>query len=1453
MNISLSILFDLFYFGEMFIHEVFTQNDKELVIAGKKICYIKQHINFSDSSIKDDPRFLILKHETLQRKWIDPPKQLIDISCATTSALMIESDAMIAIDYQDNNYQLSIYPSKAPVYYNQQLVTKGVFTFQVGDQIVVDQWIIERREKQWQIIGLGQAIQLNPWVLSEVPYIPEYPKHFPFFRRSPRIYLEEPKVQVEVRLPRHEAAQEKQSFFKLVLPSLGIFILSGMFLFFSNRNLLLILGMYGLNLLTSSISTINYLLNKKKIKRKKSEQKITIQQYRIKKAFELNRLQQRQKEVLQYMYPSNDQLARMTKECHPRIYERRPKDKDFLTVRLGIGERPSSFKIVSSYLDEDQWNDEVLSDFIRPYQKLKNAPIAISLATQSVGLVGPSNVLQEALQSLLFQISVLHSYQEVEFITLLQEKEYEKTWKNWRWLPHHTLRSFPLKQRGLLFNLKNRELVLSAFYKILSKRKQQLQHADYQKIAFKPTYVFSIITEEGLWEHEISEFLTEELNRYGVVVIWAKESIDQLPETVTTLIAYQSQDIAMLINHKEQHINQPFTPNRLPTSYPLEQAIFRLANLFHEEIENQNLPEKINLLEQYQVQTVEELMISKRWLNAEPSKTLRSLIGWQRKNQGIYWDLHEQAHGPHALIGGTTGSGKSEFLITYLVGLAINFSPEDVGILVIDWKGGGLAQTVSKLPHFMGAITNLDRVGTSRALISIKAELEKRQRLLATYEVNNINEYMQLYKQRKQRNVSAYPDQPLPHLFLVSDEFAELKVNVPEFLEELTSVARIGRSLGVHLILATQKPAGVVNDQIEANSKSKVALKMASVQDSKELLQTTDAAYVSRPGRGYLKVGENDVYELFQSGYTKAPYAPNQSLEDERIVVVNEFGQKEVLFAPTEKDSRKAAGSIVTQYEAVRRLIVQTFQQSTFSQPSQPWLPELPTWLVMPVFKGNERNTLKVPIGLLDVPHEQKQSHYYYDCEKSSHTVVFASSGYGKSTLLQTIVLSLARQNTPNQVWFHLVDFGTNGLLPLKKLPHVVDIVTLEEEEKRQKMFVRINRSLAERKQLFKEKGATNLYQYQEKTSIQLPIIFIILDSYESLGIEDKRKDSIDETIVHLLRDGASLGIYLILSANRVGSIRLNMMSQFATKLFMYLHDESEIKQVLGREAIVALPIKGRGQVMLDRPTILQFYLPTNGQNESEIFEKMAEEITNIDQDWVGKRPEKILMVPERLTPKIFSQFVRNKEKDLVYLGLNKQTVEVESFAFFLGKQLGLFFTSNVQLQRMFSWWLSQMMDVEENVILIDVSGTLEQIKNEVTSYFSLHDVAKRSEKFTHFWDELWFTPKTRKIVVLNGLADFVEEMGLLSGEVSKLLNRGNSCFQFIFIDLLAKTGNFYGGMTQIVKENVSQILFDGSLQTQGFVDDFTFTRENNPNNKNSFYSLKDGKLEIIVVPVEEE
>ena len=496
-----------------------------------------------------------------------------------------------------------------------------------------------------------------------------------------------------------------------------------------------------------------------------------------------------------------------------------------------------------------------------------------------VGLAGTPSILRTALQLLLFQLCVLHSYRDVEFITLIPSEEYEQHWREWRWLPHNKIRSLNL--RGMVHTPQSRDMILNSFYQIVAKRKQQVREAGNEKVHFQPQYVFSILDESWLAGHGLNEFLAENLGDYGITVIWGKETLNMLPETTTTLIEYQSNEAATLINQDNEYVNQRFIPNHLPTTYPIEKAIRRLANLHHVEVEKNAVPDSLSLLDQYEVKTVEELAISNRWATAEPNKSIRSLIGWRGKKDLVYWDLHERVHGPHALVGGTTGSGKSEFLTTYLIGLAINFSPEDIGMLIIDWKGGGIANTLDHLPHFMGAITNLDGAGTARALASIKAELAKRQREFAKYGVNNINGYMTLYKQRKTPKPDVvYPQKPLPHLILVSDEFAELKANVPEFLDELTSVARIGRSLGVHLILATQKPSGVVNDQIEANSTSKIALKMASVQDSNELLKTPDAAQITNPGRGYLKVGENEVYELFQSGYAGVPYDPEQLIEE---------------------------------------------------------------------------------------------------------------------------------------------------------------------------------------------------------------------------------------------------------------------------------------------------------------------------------------------------------------------------------------------------------------------------------------------------------------------------------------------------------------------------------------------------------------------------------------------
>lgn len=202
----------------------------------------------------------------------------------------------------------------------------------------------------------------------------------------------------------------------------------------------------------------------------------------------------------------------------------------------------------------------------------------------------------------------------------------------------------------------------------------------------------------------------------------------------------------------------------------------------------------------YGVQKAEELEIQNRWKRNLAYKSLAVPLGLRSAKDILFLNLHEKAHGPHGLVAGTTGSGKSELIQSYILSLAVNFHPYEVGFLLIDYKGGGMADLFRTLPHHLGTITNLDGNGSMRTLACVKAELSQRQRIFRAFGVNHMNGYMKLFRAGKAA-------EPLPHLFIICDEFAELKKEQPEFMKELVSAARIGRSLGVHLILATQKPA----------------------------------------------------------------------------------------------------------------------------------------------------------------------------------------------------------------------------------------------------------------------------------------------------------------------------------------------------------------------------------------------------------------------------------------------------------------------------------------------------------------------------------------------------------------------------------------------------------------------------------------------------------------------
>ena len=634
---------------------------------------------------------------------------------------------------------------------------------------------------------------------------------------------------------------------------------------------------------------------------------------------------------------------------------------------------------------------------------------------------------------------------------------------------------------------------------------------------------------------------------------------------------------------------------------------------------------------------------------------------------------------------------------------------------------------------------------------------------------------------------------------------------------------------------------------------------MAGVQDSNELLKTPDAAHITNPGRGYLKVGENEVYELFQSGYAGVPYDPEASQDevvDERIYKINDLGQYELVYDPGEEVKQgKDTSDLPTQLEKVISEIDKTFEQTKYTLPDKPWLPNLGENIATPKVKTEGKRHLKVPLGLLDIPSDQTQENYDFDFTKHGNTVIFASSGYGKSTVLQTLALNLSKANTPEQVQMNLLDFGNNGLLPLKDLPHVADIVTLEEEEKLQKMLDDIAEMLAIRKKQFKTAGVASLEQYESKTKESLPILVNILDNYDGLSSNDKRKESIDSLLLQVLRDGASLGVYLVFTASRTGAVRMNMMSAISTKMALYLNEESEITTIMGREKVLQEAKVGRGQVMVDVPRAIQFYLPVEGDNSTEILENLEKEVSTLDENWTGVRPAKIPMVPELLTTTQFNTVVAEKEDNKFYIGLNKADSAVESFDLFTGNSIGIFSANKKQLHLLAPFVFKEILRQEKQVILIDALKSLEQFENEVSIYISKEKITNQLDDMKEAISFLIEANDLDKqsIIIFNGLADILSKLGNQQAQFIDIIEQNSDQKQFIFMDYVTNVGNNFAMPTVVTRENVQLILFGGELNAQHFIENLPAAIKTEKVNPNVLHCVRDEELSHIVIPVEKE
>lgn len=705
------------------------------------------------------------------------------------------------------------------------------------------------------------------------------------FHRSPRIIEKIEQEPIEIEEPPKETKSQKKPLLMTIGPSFTMAIpmlLGALLMIASSRTSGRSTGLFmysGLVMALSSatVGVIWGFVNMKYQKKEEAEKEVhryeAYSNYLVKKTELIKEKYVHNQTALNRMYPDAGTCLNYD-ENSAMLWNRNDTHEDFLSCRLGLGDMdfqvPITIPKEKFRLDRDELAEK--PEFIeKNYKTLTRVPILLNLKEHKlVGIVGGQGKkgAVQAAKIIAAQLASCNCYTDVKMIFVYDKDNSEDAgqWEFAKWLPHVWA-----EDKKIRYIASDKLEAGEVFYEVAKIFRQRSENnASYinKKPIPKPYFVMFLSDPSLIEEELIAKYVFDSGEEIGLSTIMLASNSQQLPNACEYIVENDRffQGVYNVSAQKEDRIKVQFDT---VDDGKLEHFSRKLANIEVQEMETGGeIPNSLTFFDMYGISKPSELRAEERWLKNRNYDNIRGLIGQKSGGAPCYMDVHEKYHGPHGLVAGTTGSGKSETLQTYMLSLAINYSPDDIGFFIIDYKGGGMANLFNGLPHMIGQISNLSGNQVYRAMVSIKSENRRRQRIFTEHGVNNINNYTKLYK-NKEATV------PIPHLFIIIDEFAELKREEPDFMKELISVAQVGRSLGVHLILATQKPSGTVDDNIWSNSKFRLCLRVQDRQDSNDMLHKPDAAYITQAGRCYLQVGNDEVYELFQSGWSGAPYDEN--------------------------------------------------------------------------------------------------------------------------------------------------------------------------------------------------------------------------------------------------------------------------------------------------------------------------------------------------------------------------------------------------------------------------------------------------------------------------------------------------------------------------------------------------------------------------------------------------
>jgi DNA segregation ATPase FtsK/SpoIIIE, S-DNA-T family len=1007
-----------------------------------------------------------------------------------------------------------------------------------------------------------------------------------------------------------------------------------------------------------------------------------------------------------------------------RIWERRTSDADFGRLYLGIGTIPST--VVYKLAEAEKYDNPQIREALRlekDSQFVKDVPVTIPLkpfgakqgeeaaaVRHALGVTGnDQGTVYEYLHSTLFDFLTFQSPNDSRIYVI---GSYQAR-QNWRWLfnvPHckendqtETLVFEEEEDCASTQEVDRVRFFLKNLRTIVEARKIRMADKDHSVDVTLPflVVIVDVLAAVPEWSalkdldmEPVLSSILQDGSALGAAVIFLVPDRSKVPSGCQAILEIdpdQDHTKKAIFRYAETGINTQryigrndlLRDNEKPWDFSKKLAPLMIRSSYGVDLQT-----TITLLDMLNVSSLDELRVfaQQNWQRSkEPANAdwLETSVGLLSGNEIRKLVFSAKADGVHGLIAGSTGSGKSELLMTLVLGLALNYDPSIVNFVLVDYKGGAAFEPFRKLPHCVDIVTNLEGSATARMFASINAELDRRQKLNTFTDSKDIVHYRKKGLSRKE------DAPPYPHLFIIIDEFSEMIAGNSEFKAQLESITRLGRSLGVTLILAAQRPAGVT-DQMRANIKFRICLRVETPEDSRELLRRSDAAYLPSgiPGRGYLQVGNENI-ELIQTAYTGKDYQGSQKtsrpnviwldrpklaqltpteeppkIHDVMIDLLNNLAHEESrpqwrpwpAFLPrllsletrldldymNENDIAVIGGArlpaLSLEGETISAIVdvASLATIETRTDPKKHSLNQAVTAWLMGDGKWNgvdwSRNALRPIVGLIDNPYEARQMpltiHF-----PVGHAVIFGASGWGKTTFLRTMLVSLAATHSPDELQIYILDCGGRNLNIFHTLPHVGAVILSDEEERIQRLLRTLNDILEERQVRLSDAGFNNIYEYNQAHPEKIfPAILFVVDNFAEFK---ENYDDLMAPLTSIIRDCRAFGIHFIATADVPTALPGKTYNLITERMTLRLSDSSEYTDIVGRGVPDMGEIPGRGflrvgRMPLEFQTAMSFKVSEEDklQRQDETA-KLSLFIENMNTAWAsgwkGKPPIPVL------------------------------------------------------------------------------------------------------------------------------------------------------------------------------------------------------------------------------------